>query len=260
MLNETERLRYSRQLVIPTFGEIAQDRLGRSSVLIIGAGGLGSPVALYLAAAGVGTLGLVDADRVELSNLQRQILHGEGSLGRAKVESAAQRLQALNSTVTVHCHHLRVDQQNATQLIEAYDLVVDAVDSLVTRFVVNDACVALGKPLVEAGVSQFSGMVMSILPGHGACYRCVFPVPPPAGSLPTPAQLGILGSVAGLAGCVQATEAIKLLTGIGEPLVNRMLWLDALKMSFETVKIERDPNCPVCSSSTADASIGPTRD
>lgn len=246
MLNETERLRYGRQLIIPKFGEGGQERLRKACVLIIGAGGLGSPAALYLAAAGVGTLGLVDTDRVELSNLQRQILHGEGTLNRLKVDSAAERLQGLNSGVTVHRHHLRLDDGNAQGLIAAYDLVVDAVDNLETRFVVNDACAALGRPLVEAGVSQFSGMVMSIIPGLSACYRCVFPALPPRGSLPAPVQLGILGSVAGLAGCVQATEAIKLLTGIGEPLTNRMLWIDALKMSFEIVKIERAPQCPAC--------------
>ncbi len=247
MLTETERARYSRQLVIPGFGDSGQARLRSARVLIIGAGGLGSPVALYLAAAGIGTIGLVDADQVELSNLQRQILHGESTLGRPKVESAAERLQGLNGGVTIRSHHLKLDQRSAPGLIESYDLVVDAVDNLETRFVVNDACMAAGRPLVEAGVSQLSGMVMSIIPGAGACYRCVFPTPPPPDSLPAPAQLGILGSMAGMVGCIQATEAIKLLLGIGEPLVNRMLWIDALKMSFEIIKVERAPNCPVCS-------------
>ncbi|MGE5654634.1 MAG: HesA/MoeB/ThiF family protein [Bacillota bacterium] len=248
MLTEMEQLRYARQLVIPTIGTGGQERLKAARVLIIGAGGLGSPVALYLAAAGVGTLGIVDSDCVDLTNLQRQILHGESTQGRPKVESASERLHQLNSGITIRTHRLAVERGNVEQLVSAYDLVVDAVDSLETRFTVNDACVSLGKPLVEAGVSQFTGMIMSIIPGQGACYRCVFPTPPPPGSLPTPAQLGILGSVAGLAGCIQATEAIKLLIGAGEPLVNRMLWIDALKMNFDMVQIARDPACPTCGS------------
>lgn len=248
MLTEQELLRYSRQLVVPGFGLEGQVRLKAAKVLIIGTGGLGSPVAYYLSAAGIGTLGLVDADRVELSNLQRQILHSETALDKMKVLSAAGRLHQLNRDLVINTYPLRVSEANVERLLAPYDLVVDAVDSLETRFVVNDACVRLNKPLVEAGVSQMTGMVMTILPGQSPCYRCVFPQLPPVGSLPTPAQLGVVGSAAGLVGCIQATEAIKLLLGLGDCLAGKMLWIDLLRMSFETVPIQRDAACPGCGS------------
>lgn len=246
MLTSEERMRYSRQLVMPEVGEAGQAKLHAAKVLVVGTGGLGSPVAMYLAAAGVGTLGLVDSDAVELSNLQRQILHGVDELGLPKVESARRALVRLNPGVHVVPHRMAVTDKNAAALIEPYDVVVDAVDNLETRYFVNDACVEARKPLVEAGVMRFDGMVLTVIPGQGPCYRCVFPQPPPPGAVPSCREAGIMGAVPGVIGSIEALEAIKVILGLGQPLVGRLLLFDGLAMAWREVVAARDPNCPVC--------------
>ncbi|MDK2930779.1 MAG: hypothetical protein PWR07_910 [Bacillota bacterium] len=246
MLTNDERMRYSRQLVISEIGEAGQEKLRVAKVLVVGAGGLGSPAAMYLAAAGVGTLGLVDSDVVDLSNLQRQILHGVNHLGLAKVESAKRALARLNPGVHVVPHRMTVTSENVSGLIEPYDVVVDAVDNLETRYVVNDACVKAGKPLIEAGVLRFDGMVLTVIPGEGPCYRCIFPVLPPPGAVPSCREAGIIGAVPGVVGSIEALEAIKVILGLGQPLVGRLLLFDGLAMTWREVNAARDPNCPAC--------------
>ncbi len=248
-LRPDQRERYDRQLLIGEIGEAGQSRLAESSVLIVGAGGLGSPCAYYLAAVGVGRLGIVDADAVDLSNLQRQILHATPDLGRPKVESAKERLSALNPDVRIDAIQQRVTRDNVLALMEPYDLVVDASDNFATKYLLNDACVMAGKRLVHAGILGMSGQCMAIVPGESACLRCAFPEPPPRGSLATPKEAGVLGSVAGAVGAVQATEAVKLLLGIGEALVGRLLTHDGLNGAWQTIDIERDPACAVCGAS-----------
>jgi len=245
-LSPDQRERYARQIVMPDFGEAGQERLGEASVLVVGAGGLGSPCAYYLAAAGVGRLGIVDADDVELSNLQRQILHATPDLGRPKVESAAERLRALNPDVQLQPLQSRVSRDNVAALIEPYDLIVDASDNFATKYLLNDACVLAGKTLVHAGISAMSGECMVIVPGAGPCLRCAFPEPPPAGTLPTPREAGVLGSVAGMIGALQATETLKALLGLGRALTGRMLAYDGLTADWRTITIERDPTCALC--------------
>ncbi|MCR4418970.1 MAG: HesA/MoeB/ThiF family protein [Clostridia bacterium] len=245
-LTPEQQARYSRQLVLPEVGEAGQEKLRRARVLIVGAGGLGSPAALYLAAAGVGTLGLVDADRVELSNLQRQVLHATGRIGRPKALSAKEAVEALNPEVRVEPHPLTLSPDNALSLVASYDLVIDAVDNLPSRYVVNDACHSAGKPLIEAGVLRWEGMVTTILPGQSPCYRCLFPVPPPAGAVAGAREAGVMGVAPGVIGVIQAAEALKLILGAGSPLAGRLLLFDALCMSFREVKIERNPDCPLC--------------
>lgn len=246
MLTEEERMRYSRQLVIPEVGEAGQEKLRSARVAVVGAGGLGSPAALYLAAAGVGTIGLIDEDVVELSNLQRQVLHGVNHLGLAKVESGKRALGRLNPGVHVVPYRMTVVPENAAGLLEPYDVVVDAVDNLETRYVVNDACARMAKPLVEAGVLRFDGMVLTVIPGKGPCYRCVFPSLPPPGAVPTAREAGIIGAVPGVIGSIEAMEAIKIILGIGRPLAGRLLLFDALDMAWREVAAVRDPNCPAC--------------
>ncbi|MGE5572698.1 MAG: HesA/MoeB/ThiF family protein [Bacteroidota bacterium] len=246
MLTDEERMRYSRQLVIPEIGEAGQEKLRAAKVLVVGAGGLGSPAAMYLAAAGVGTLGLVDSDVVDLSNLQRQILHGVNHLGLAKVESGKRALARLNPGVHVVPARVAVTPENVSGLIGPYDVVVDAVDNLETRYVVNDACVKAGKPLIEAGVLRFDGMVLTVLPGRGPCYRCVFPTLPPPGVVPSCREAGIIGAVPGVVGSIEALEAIKVILGLGQPLVGRLLLFDGLAMTWREVSAARDPNCPAC--------------
>lgn len=245
---EDEVVRYSRHIILPEVGGKGQKRLGESNVLVVGAGGLGSPAALYLAAAGVGLIGLVDSDVVDLSNLQRQILHNTLDLGRPKVDSARDTLESLNPLVRVKTYHTLLSADNVLDIIndEDYDVVVDGVDNFPARYLLNDACVLSNKPLVEAGILRFNGMAMTILPGRGPCYRCVFPEPPPEGTIPSCAQAGVIGSLAGTIGVIQATEAIKLVLGIGKPLVGRVLTYDALAGSFQTLEWERDPGCAVC--------------
>jgi adenylyltransferase/sulfurtransferase len=245
-LSEEETLRYGRHLVIPDLGLTGQRRLKDARILMVGAGGLGSPVGLYLAAAGVGTLGIVEFDTVEATNLQRQILHGTKDVGRRKVDSARDRIHDVNPNVKVIGHDTRLDGSNALELIRAYDLVVDATDNFAARYLTNDACVRLGKPNVYGSVFRFEGQASVFSANDGPCFRCLHREPPPPGVVPSAAEAGILGVLPGLIGVVQATEAVKLVTGIGQPLVGRLLHVDALQMSFRTVKLRRDPDCPTC--------------
>ena len=238
--------RYSRHLLLPEVGWEGQERLLRARGVLIGAGGLGSPVGCYLAAAGVGTIGVVDGDRVELSNLQRQIAHTTGRIGALKVESAKAAWEAINPEVTVIPHAERLSAANARAILEGYELVVECSDNFPTRFLVNDACVLLGKALVSGAVYRFEGQVLVVRPGAGPCYRCLFASPPPAGTVPTCLETGILGAVPGVIGALQATEVLKLILGLGEPLAGRLLQWDALAAGFTTVRVPRNPACPVC--------------
>ncbi len=245
--NEEEVVRYARHIILPLIGGEGQRKLLEAKVLCVGAGGLGSPIAMYLAAAGVGTIGIVDFDRVDLTNLQRQIIHGTEDVGRPKVESAADTLRSLNPGVDVRPHDTALSSANAFEIIEPYDIVIDGSDNFPVRYLVNDATQMLGKPLVYGSIYQFEGQATVFLPGKDSpCYRCLFPQPPPAGSVPNCAEAGVFGVLPGIVGCIQATEAIKLITAIGNPLVGRLLIFDALDMDFQTVKIRWDPECPVC--------------
>jgi adenylyltransferase/sulfurtransferase len=252
-LTEEQRIRYSRHTMLNELGEAGQIKLLDSKVLLIGAGGLGSPAGLYLAAAGVGTIGIVDFDNVDASNLQRQVLHGMKDIGRPKVESAADRLRDLNPDVKVIPHNEPISSDNALEIIQGYDIVLNGSDNFPTRYLVNDACQFLGKPLVDASIFMFEGQVTVYMPEHnsfgleaGPCYRCLYPDPPPPGEVPSCAEAGVLGVLPGLVGCIQAVEAIKLLAGIGEPLIGRLLMIDTLDMSFRTLNLQRDPTCPIC--------------
>ncbi len=238
--------RYSRQIILREVGGAGQRKLLAARALIIGAGGLGSPAALYLAAAGVGVIGIVDSDRVELSNLQRQVLHTTGDIGRPKAESAAAGLQSLNPDCSIEPHFLRLTAENISELIGRYDLVIDGSDNFPTRYLVNDACVMAGKPLFFAGILGFDGQALTIVPGESACLRCVFPEPPPPGLVPSCQEAGVLGTVAGLLGVVQANEALKFLLGTGELLTDRLLIVDAWSSRFHELMVERSPACPVC--------------
>ncbi|MCI4328867.1 MAG: molybdopterin-synthase adenylyltransferase MoeB, partial [Thermoplasmata archaeon] len=246
-LSPQERHRYSRHLLLPEVGERGQLRLRRARVLLVGAGGLGAPAALYLAAAGVGTLGLVDADVVEASNLQRQVLYDTASVGRSKVGAASKRVRSLNPNVRVVRHKVRLTSKNALRILRGYDVVLDGTDNFPTRYLVNDACVLLRKPDVYGSVYRFEGQVSVFDARHGPCYRCLFPQPPPPELVPSCAEGGVLGVVPGVVGLWQATEVLKLLLGVGEPLVGRLLLLDALSGSTREVRIRKDPHCPVCS-------------
>lgn len=245
-LSPEEARRYARHLVLPEVGEEGQRRLKDARVLLVGAGGLGSPAALYLAAAGAGTLGVVDFDAVDASNLQRQILHGTKDLGRPKVESARDRLRDLNPHVEVVGIEARLGAANGLELLRDWDVVVDGTDNFATRYLVNDACVLLGKPNVHASVFRFEGQASVFGAPGGPCYRCLHPEPPPPGAVPSCAEGGVLGVLPGLLGLVQATETVKLVTGIGEPLAGRLLVVDALAMEFRTLSLRRDPRCPAC--------------
>ncbi len=238
--------RYRRHLNLPEFGAEGQLRLLESRVLVIGVGGLGCPLAQYLAAAGVGTLGLVDFDVVEVSNLQRQVLFGTADVGRPKVEVASERLRAMNPDLEVRSHVERVTSENATALFRDYDVVVDGTDNFPTRYLSNDACVLLGKPTVYGAILRFEGQAATFDARRGPCYRCLFPEPPPPDSVPSCAEGGVLGVLPGVIALVQATETLKLLTGIGEPLIGRLLHYDALAMRFDEYRLEKDPACPVC--------------
>lgn len=242
---EEELRRYSRQILLDGFGEEGQSRLRDGRVLIVGSGGLGSPAAYYLAAAGVGFIGIADGDRVDTSNLQRQILHNTADLGRLKVESAKEKLTKLNPGVRITAYPERLTPENASDIISPYDFVVEATDSYSTKYLVNDTCVALGKPFCLGGILKLEGQAMTHLPGT-ACYRCLFPVPPNPEDVPTASQVGVLGSAVGIVGSVQATEVIKYLTGIGRLLTDRLLSVDAATMAFSTVAIRRNPACPIC--------------
>ena len=239
--------RYARQMILPELGSRGQEKLGNARVLCVGAGGLGSPAALYLAAAGVGCLGIVDSDAVELSNLHRQILHSTLDVGRAKSVVAEERLRALNPEVAVESHRERLTRHNALDLIGSYDLVLDGTDNLVTRYLVNDACVFLGKANFYGAVLRFEGQASVFAPHrNGPCYRCLFPEPPPPGAAPTCVEAGVLGVVPGIIGLLQATEALKWILGAGESLLGRLLLFDALTARFREIRVQRDPRCPVC--------------
>jgi adenylyltransferase/sulfurtransferase len=242
-----ELRRYARHLILPDFGVEGQRRLKAARVLLVGAGGLGSPAGLYLAAAGVGRLGLVDFDRVDESNLQRQVLYGQSDLGRPKVEAAAARLADVNREIEIVPHALRLDASNALDLVADYDVVVDGSDNFPTRYLVNDACVLAGKPNVYGSIFRFEGQVAVFWGERGPCYRCLFAEPPPPGLVPSCAEGGVLGVLPGVIGALQANEAIKLAAGIGEPMIGRLLLFDALRLSFREVHLEKNPACPVCS-------------
>src|SRR5438105_5609252 len=246
-LTDAQRNRYSRHLLIPEVGEAGQAKLLKAKVLLIGAGGLGSPAALYLAAAGVGRLGLVDDDVVDESNLQRQILHNTERIGMPKTESARETIQALNPDVTVDEHRVRLNRDNAIELFRPYDLIVDGSDNFGTRYLVNDACVILGKPNVHGSIFRFDGQATTFIPGGGRpCYRCLFPEPPPPELAPSCQEAGVLGALPGIIGLVQAVEGVKLTLGKGEPLVGRLLLYDAPAQRLRDGKYVRDPNCPAC--------------
>ncbi len=245
-LSRDEVLRYSRHLIMPEVGLEGQTKLKRSSILLIGAGGLGSPLGLYLAAAGVGRIGIVDFDVVDFSNLQRQILHRTEDVGRPKVDSAKERIQAINPNVHVDAYRERLSRDNALRLVEAYDVIIDGTDNFPTRYLVNDACVFKRKPNVYGSIFRFEGQATTFVPFKGPCYRCLYPEPPPPGMVPSCAEGGVFGVLPGLIGTIQATEAIKWIIGQGEPLIGRLLLYNALKMEFRQVRLRRDPACPVC--------------
>lgn len=246
VLNEPERLRYSRHLLLGEVGAAGQLRLKRARVLIVGMGGLGSPAGLYLAAAGAGRLGLVDADRVDHSNLHRQVLYGEGDVGRDKTEAAADALRRANPHIEVIAYPQRLCAANALDLVSGYDLVIDGTDNFPTRYALNDACALTGKPYVYGSIHHFEGQAAVFDARRGPCYRCLFPAPPPPGAIPTCAEAGVLGVLPGVIGMIQAAEAIKRILGIGEPLIGRVLTFDALAMSFQTLRLAKDPACPLC--------------
>ena len=245
-LSQEETLRYSRHLIIPEVGVEGQRRLKDARILMVGVGGLGSPIGLYLAAAGVGTIGIVEFDTVDLTNLQRQVLHGTRDVGRKKLDSARDRLRDVNPHVEVVPHDARLSSGNALDIMRGYDLVVDGTDNFATRYLVNDACVLLHKPNVYGSIFRFEGQATVFCTEEGPCYRCLFPTPPPPGLVPSCAEAGVLGVLPGLLGLVQATEALKLVVGVGEPLIGRLLLVDALRMQFRTMKLRRDPACPAC--------------
>ncbi|MBM6699104.1 HesA/MoeB/ThiF family protein [Bifidobacterium pullorum subsp. saeculare] len=254
-LTPAQRSRYARHLILDGFGEAAQERLVRSRVLVVGAGGLGSPVCLYLAAAGVGTLTIADDDTVDVSNLQRQIIHTTARAGLPKVDSAAEAIRALNQEVDVEPRRMRVDAATVDGLVADHDLVVDCSDGIATKYLLNDACVRAGTPLVHAGVVGYAGQVMAIVPGEGPCYRCLFPDEPEAGSLPTSHDIGVFGPAVGVVGSMEAAEALKLLTGVGESLSGRLLTVDTRTMAVRRIDLPAaDPACPVCGSGRAEGS------
>lgn len=245
-LTSEDEERYSRSIVIPEIGRSGQKRLLESSVLVVGAGGLGSPVLYYLAASGVGTLGICEGDRVDLSNLQRQILHGNGDIGRLKAESAADRIRGLNPCLNVRVFDEPLAPDNARGILAGFDVAVDATDNLAVRYLMNDTCVSLGVPLVHGSVHRFDGQASVFAPPRGPCYRCLFPKPPPDDILPTPAEAGVIGPAPGVIGCIEAMEAIKTILGIGGTLVGRLLLFSGLTMEFQELRVERAPDCVVC--------------
>lgn len=248
-LNKEQLARYSRQIILPQLGEEGQIKLLESKVLLVGAGGLGSPTALYLAAGGVGSLGIIDNDLADKSNLQRQILHNEEVVGQPKVESARQTLSRLNSDIEIRTYQDRLDSTNVLDIFKDYDIIVDGTDNFPTRYLINDACVFLGKPNVHGSIFHFDGQCTVFNHGDGPCYRCLYPEPPPPELAPSCAEAGVLGAICGVVGTMQAVETIKVLTGIGDTLTGRLVSWDALHMNFRELKVRRDPNCPVCSES-----------
>ncbi len=245
-LSNDEVKRYSRHLIMPEVGVEGQEKLKSGSVLCIGAGGLGSPAALYLAAAGVGRIGIVDFDVVDFSNLQRQVIHSTADVGRSKLASAKDRLLALNPHITIDTYETALSSKNALELFKPYDVILDGTDNFPTRYLTNDACVLLGKPNAYGSIFRFEGQASVFATKGGPCYRCLYPEPPPPGLVPSCAEGGVLGVLPGVVGTIQATEAIKLIMGIGEPLIGRFLIYDALRMKFRELKLKKDPDCPVC--------------
>ncbi len=245
-LTVDEVKRYSRHLIIPEIGMTGQKRLKNARVLCVGAGGLGSPALLYLAAAGVGTLGIVDFDVVDESNLQRQIIHGQSDVGRPKAQSARDSIREINPYVTVVLHEERLDSDNAMEIFAQYDLIVDGTDNFATRYLVNDACVLLGKPYVWGSIYRFDGQASVFWAEYGPCYRCLYPEPPPPGMVPSCAEGGVLGVLCASIGSIQVNEAIKVITGVGDPLAGRLMIYDALEMSYRSVRVRKDPECAVC--------------
>src|SRR5437867_3088197 len=245
-LTNDEILRYSRHLIMPEVGIEGQQKLKAARVLCIGAGGLGSPLALYLAAAGVGTLGIVDFDVVDYTNLQRQIIHSTADVGRKKLDSAAEKLKAINPFLNIRKFETRLSSDNALELFRDFEIIADGTDNFPTRYLVNDACVLTGKPNVYGSIFRFEGQASVFAMKEGPCYRCLYPEPPPPGLVPSCAEGGVLGVLPGMIGVIQATEAVKLILGIGEPLIGRFLIYDALRMRFRELKLRKDPDCPVC--------------
>ena len=245
-LSPQEVARYSRHLIMPEVGMAGQQKLKAASILLIGAGGLGSPLGLYLAAAGVGRIGMVDFDVVDFSNLQRQVLHGTPDVGRPKLHSARDRLQAINPEVKIDLYETHLTAANALDICRPYDIIIDGTDNFPTRYLVNDVCVLLKKPNVYGSIFRFDGQASVFNPPHGPCYRCLYPEPPPPGEVPSCAEGGVLGILPGLVGCIQATEAVKIILGTGKTLTGRLLLYDALAMSFREFKIRRNPKCPMC--------------
>jgi sulfur-carrier protein adenylyltransferase/sulfurtransferase len=245
-LTPDEIRRYSRHLIIPDVAMSGQKRLKNAKVLTVGAGGLGSPTLMYLAAAGVGTLGVIDYDTVDESNLQRQIIHGQSDIGRSKADSARDAIHEINPLIDVRLHQERLDSSNVMSIFAGYDLIVDGTDNFATRYLVNDACVLLGKPYVWGSIYRFDGQASVFWAEYGPCYRCLYPEPPPPGMVPSCAEGGVLGVLCASIGSIQTTEAIKLLVGIGDPLVGRLMIYDALEMTYRTVNVRKDPECPLC--------------
>ena len=240
--------RYSRHIIMPQVGSVGQRKLIDAKVLIVGAGGLGSPIAIYLTLAGVGTVGIVDFDTVDVTNLQRQVLHYDSDIGKPKVESAVETLKAYNPETAVITHEAPLNSDNAMEIIQDYDIIINGADNFPARYLVNDAAYLAGKPLVDGSILLFDGMATVFLPGKG-CYRCLFPTPPPPGEVPSCAEAGVLGMLPGMVGTIQATETVKLILGIGESLSGRLLLIDALDMDFRPVKLRRNPDCPLCGES-----------
>ncbi|MDQ6800838.1 MAG: molybdopterin-synthase adenylyltransferase MoeB [Acidobacteriota bacterium] len=245
MLTESEKERYARHLVLPEIGTQGQEKLKAASVLVIGAGGLGSPVSMYLAAAGVGRIGLADFDNVDVTNLHRQILYGTSNVGMPKLEAALNRLRDLNPEIKIETH-AAITSENAIEIFRGYDVIVDGTDNFPTRYLVNDACVLTGKPNVYGSIYRFDGQASVFFAKKGPCYRCLYPEPPPPNLVPSCAEGGVLGVLPGVIGTIQATETIKLITGIGEPLIGRLLLFDALRMEFRPLRLKKDPNCAIC--------------
>jgi len=254
-LSVDEIRRYSRHLIIPDVGVEGQKRLKNAKVLCVGAGGLGSPALMYLAAAGVGTLGIVEFDTVDESNLQRQIIHGQSDVGRPKAESAAASIREINPYVTVEIHDTALDRENVFDIFGQYDLIVDGTDNFATRYLVNDAAVLLGKPYVWGSIYRFDGQASVFWAEHGPCYRCLYPEPPPPGMVPSCAEGGVLGVLCASIGAIQVTEAIKLLAGVGEPLVGSLMVYDALEMTYRKIKVRKDPNCVLCGESPSQTAL-----
>ena len=256
-LTVDEVRRYSRHLIIPDVAMAGQQRLMNAKVLCVGAGGLGSPALMYLAAAGVGTLGIVEFDTVDESNLQRQIIHGQSDIGKSKAMSAKEKIAEINPNVNVVLHEVRLETDNVMEIFAQYDLIVDGTDNFATRYLVNDACVLLKKPYVWGSIYRFDGQASVFWAEYGPCYRCLYPEPPPPGMVPSCAEGGVLGVLCASIGSIQTTEAIKLLTGIGEPLIGQLMIYDALEMSYRKIKVRKDPKCPLCSEKPTQSALLP---